>query len=98
MDLSKVKVNGHRLLVRLDPIKEKQTQGGVWLPEKHGGEWSRTGEIIALGDDVDKERYKVGDKIFADWHSGVVISDMVTHRDDTVRIITPEDVLGWLEE
>lgn len=46
---------GKRILVRLDKVKEKTTEGGVILPDMHSEE-SRVGTILAIGDGVNEER------------------------------------------
>jgi len=94
----KIRPHGNRLLIRMKPIEEMMSEGGIIIPEKHHGEWSRIATILAGGDKVDTERYKTGDTILVDWTSGVVISDVRTYRDDTLRMIVPEDILAWVDE
>lgn len=44
---------GTSILIQLKPVEEHTTRGGIVLPDVHGEE-SRTGSIIAVGEDVDR--------------------------------------------
>lgn len=82
---------GPRVLVKLEPIAEKRTAGGIIIPDQHA-EQSRIGEILATGEDV-KKLY-TGDTVLVAAHTGVLInlpgSSIV---DDTLRIFNESEIL-----
>ena len=93
----KLKPEGKRLWVQLNPVEERVTKGGVILPAAHSEE-SRTGTIIAVGDMVDK-KYKPGGKILVAIFSGTVLHfPHLGITDDTNRMITQSEIMGSIEE
>ena len=93
----KFKPCGKRLLVKLTPVKEKKTKGGVILPDTHVEE-SRIGTIMAVGEEVDEE-FKPGNTVVLQFFCGDVVhfpGEGMT--DDTVRIITQSEIWGLIEK
>lgn len=94
----KIKPVGSRIYIRLLAIQENITTGGIYLPDKHS-EQSRIGEIIDMGDDVDFDRFAIGDKVLINWTAGIPLH-IVTQGilKDTDRIITEEEIMAKIEE
>lgn len=89
----KIIPQGLRLLIRLNPVEEKKTEGGVILPTRHSEE-SRLGTIIAIGDEVNK-KFKVGDQILVAFFSGTVLHFPAEGvLDDTIRMITESEIMA----
>lgn len=93
----KIKPMGKRLLVQLNPIEEKKTEGGVILPDTHSQE-TRTGIIIAVGEEVDK-KYQPGDKIIIAFTSGTILHFPAEGiLDDTIRITVQSEIMAKISE
>lgn len=89
----KLKPEGKRLWVQLNPVEERVTKGGVILPAAHSEE-SRTGTIVAVGDAVDP-KYKPGDTILVAFFSGTVLHfPHLGVTDDTNRMITQSEIMA----
>ena len=89
---------GKRILIKLNPVGEYKTEGGVILPAAHS-ENTRIGIVISIGDEVDK--FKEKDKILIAFHSGTVIdlpTEEMSAKDDTVRMINQENIIAKLEK
>lgn len=75
--------------------------GGIELSEKHS-EQTRIGTIIACGEQVDEYtplRYKKGDKIFIEFHSGTKLHVLRYFIiDEKFRLVFEEEILGQLKE
>jgi len=94
----KVKPLGRAILVKLDPVQKKEIKPGLWVSDKHS-EQTRTGTILALGDEVDKEKFKVGDRIGIMYYTGnIVYLYEEGWYDDTHRIITEDEIPFKLED
>ena len=50
----KIIPQGYRMLVRLLPVEEFKTEGGLYLPEKHA-ELTRIGIVEEVGEKVSKD-------------------------------------------
>ena len=110
MDSITIKPLGRRLLVKLEPVAEGKSQGGIYVPAKHS-ELTRTGKVLLLGDrcnevfidgkTIIRERIRVGDKVLVTFHAGIVVDSMSGETlysavDDTLRIINEEEILAIL--
>jgi len=92
MDLSLLKPYGVRVLVKLLPVKEKQTEGGLYLADMHA-EQSRIGEVWAVGDEANE--FEKGDQILISYNAGIVLHFPEMHiLDDTLRILSKHEILG----
>lgn len=92
----KILPHGDRIYIILDDFQEKV--GVLELPKKHT-EQSRFATIKACGEDVEKSRFKVGDRILIGYGSGMrvhLIKYGIT--DDTHRIITSEEIWAKIED
>ena len=101
----KIIPQGKRLLIQLNRVKELSkkierndgTETELILPEKHSEE-TRTGIIIACGEDVDK-KFKPGDKILVAFFSGVTLHfPGESILDDTIRMITQSEIMALIKE
>lgn len=86
----KVKIQplGSRVLVR--PLEaENVTSGGIYIPET-AKEKPQTGEVVAVGDDKEEIKVKVGQKVMFPKYNGTEIKiDGVEHI-----IMEAEDLLA----
>ena len=91
-----IKPVGKKVLVELQPVGEKITEGGIILPELHS-EPCRIGYVLSVGDDV--TIVKSGDKILVSWVFGEVLdfSDR-NMNDDTIRMGTQTEIWAKLEK
>jgi chaperonin GroES len=75
----KIQPLGERVLVRPDTEGESRTSGGLYIPET-AKEKPQTGEVIAIGDDEEEIKVKVGQKILFPKYTGTEIKlDGVEH-------------------
>ena len=90
-----IKPVGKKVFIELNPIEEKMTKGGVYLPALHPEEF-RTGFILAKGEGV--ELFEVGDKILVGWTFGESIHfpDQGI-LDDTLRVGTQNEIWAKIE-
>lgn len=87
---------GTRLLIYVDPVEEKTSKGGVWMPEHHS-EITRTGTVLAIGRDV--KDYRVGDRIIVMYLAGTDLHlPAAGILKDTYRIIVESNILCLLED
>lgn len=82
---------GSRVLVRPDNEAESRTSSGLYIPET-AKEKPQTGEVIAVGDDDEEIKVKVGQKILYPKYTGTEIKlDGVDHiimdADDILAIV-----------
>jgi chaperonin GroES len=87
----KIQPLGSRVLVRPDNEAESRTSSGLYIPET-AKEKPQTGEIIAIGDDDEEIKVKVGQKILYPKYTGTEIKlDGVDHiimdADDILAIV-----------
>ena len=83
---------GARVLVRPDTEAESHTTGGLYIPET-AKEKPQTGIVIALGDDEDDIKVKVGQKVLFPKFSGSEIRlDGINHL-----IIAADDLLAIIK-
>ncbi len=91
----KIQPIGHRLYVKLNTVKECQSKGGVWLPDKHS-EPSRVGTVVEIGDEV--KRFVPGDTVAVSYFSGVVLHfqeiEDVGDGPDVHRIFVEDEILA----
>jgi len=98
--------NQNRVLVELEPIKEKTIAEGK---KEDGGEYklvapearreqARYGVVLAVGNPAvpeDAGRFKVGDTIVIKFYVGKVIRDFdLGWNDDDHRVVAFEEILG----
>lgn len=87
---------GKRLLVRLNPVKERVTDAGIILPDLHS-EPCRIGCVLAVGEEV--KIVEVGDKILVSWIFGDVLDfPNKNMNDDTIRMGTKSEIWAKLKE
>ena len=67
----KVKPIGDRVLVKLEDVEEK-TAGGIYIPQT-AQEKTQIGIVVAVGDDKEAIKVKVGQKIMYDKYAGTTI-------------------------
>ncbi len=87
----KIKPIGDRVLVKLESVEEK-TSGGIFIPQT-AQEKTQTGKIIAVGDDKDAIKVKVGQKIMYDKYAGT----SVKVEGEEQLIIKMADILAVIE-
>jgi co-chaperonin GroES (HSP10) len=94
--IESIKPVGKKILVELNLVEEKKTEGGILLPGLHHEE-SRVGYVLAIGNEVTV--CKVGDKILVSWTFGDVLhfpdKGII---DDTIRMGTQAAIWAILEE
>lgn len=90
-----VKPFGSRVFVELEPVGERKTAGGVYIPDKHA-EPSRFGKVLAVGPAV--KTVSVGDKIMLSYYTGTGIDYLGSgFHYDTHRFIEESEILGSYE-
>ena len=85
-----IKPIGDRVLLRSEREEEK-TKGGLYIPET-AQEKTQSGTVIAVGDDSDAIKVKVGQKVMYDKYAGTNIKidgedHLVLKMDDIIAII-----------
>ena len=91
MDIEKLKPCGIRVLVKLNPVKEMKTEGGIILGDLHA-EQTREGEILAVGGEVFD--FFRGEKIIISYNAGTVLHFPGSGvLDDTLRVISQHEIL-----
>lgn len=83
-----VKPLGDRVLVKVEQGEEK-TKGGLFIPDT-AKEKTTTGVVEAIGDDTEKIKVKVGEKVMYDKYAGTSI----TIDDVDYLVIKAEDLLA----
>lgn len=84
-----------RVLLLMDAVEEKKV-GSIFIPDKHS-ERHRVGTVLAVGNEVD--RLKKGDRIWARWDAGDVITIPGRPiKGDTLRIAVESEVYGLAKE
>ena len=86
----KIKPLGDRVLLKTEQQEEK-TQGGLFIPET-AQEKTQSGEVVAVGDDDDAIKVKVGDKVMYDNYAGTSVKvdgeeHLVVKADDLIAVI-----------
>lgn len=86
----KVRPLGERVLVKPAPLEEK-TAGGLYIPAT-AQEKTQNAEVVAVGDDKEKIKVKVGDKIIHDKYAGTQIKidgeeHLVLKAQDIIAVI-----------
>jgi len=67
----KIQPIGDRVLVKLETAEEK-TAGGIFIPQT-AQEKTQIGKVVAVGDDKDAIKVKVGQKVMYDKYAGTNI-------------------------
>jgi chaperonin GroES len=88
----KVKPIGDRVLVKLEDVEEK-TAGGIYIPQT-AQEKTQIGKVVAVGDDKEAIKVKVGQKIMYDKYAGTTIK--VNGEDQLIMKMA--DILAIIEE
>lgn len=107
--MKRFKPNHGRLLVELEPVKEKTVASGktddgrdysIFAPDEHR-EQVRYGKVLAVGKPLrpeDEGRFSVGDTIVIKFYVGKTILDYeLGWNDDCHRVVMFDEVLGWWE-
>lgn len=87
----KIQPLGSRVLVRPDNEAESRTSGGLYIPET-AKEKPQTGEIIAIGEDEEEIKVKVGQKVLYPKYTGTEIKldgmdHIIMDADDILAIV-----------
>jgi chaperonin GroES len=87
----KIQPLGSRVLVRPDDEAESRTSSGLYIPET-AKEKPQTGEVIAIGDEDEEIKVKIGQKVLYPKYTGTEIKlDGVDHlimdADDILAIV-----------
>ena len=82
---------GSRVLIRPDLETDSRTSGGLYIPET-AKEKPQTGIVVAVGDDEDEIKVKVGQKVLFPKYTGTEIKlegvdHMIMDADDILAII-----------
>lgn len=67
----KIKPIGDRILVRMEGVEEK-TAGGIFIPQT-AQEKTQIGKVLAVGDDKEMIKVKVGQKVMYDKYAGTSV-------------------------
>ncbi len=67
----KIQPIGDRVLVKLETAEDK-TAGGIFIPQT-AQEKTQIGKVVAVGDDKDAIKVKVGQKVMYDKYAGTNI-------------------------
>jgi co-chaperonin GroES (HSP10) len=87
-----------KIFAEVEPVEECKLESGLLLPARHR-EPVRIGTIKAIGEKVNKERYKIGGKIAVKYNAGFdLVFPHMGIVQDTHRILNQEDVLCSIEE
>ena len=91
-DNVKIQPLGSRVLVRPDSDSESRTSSGLYIPET-AKEKPQTGHIIAIGDDEEEIKVKVGQKVLFPKYTGTEIKlegvdHIIMDADDILAIVT----------
>jgi len=103
--IPKIRPEGKRLLVQLNPIKatarkivrDDGSETELHLADDHPEE-TRFGIVLATGEEVDT-KYRVGSRILVSFLAGIVLhlpGEGVVN--DTIRMITQMEILAFIEE
>ena len=85
----KIKPLGDNVLVKVKK-QEKKTKSGIVLPDTADDEKPQIGEIVAVGDDNEKIKVKVGENIIFAKYSGTEIK----LDNEEYLILKSEDILA----
>ncbi|MFP4483735.1 MAG: co-chaperone GroES [Spirochaetaceae bacterium] len=88
----KIKPLGDRVLLKTEKEEEK-TKGGLYIPET-AQEKTQSGKVVAVGDDDEAIKVKVGQKVMYDKYAGT----MVTIDDVDHLVIRMDDIIAVIEE
>ena len=67
----KIKPIGDRILVKMEGVEEK-TSGGIFIPQT-AQEKTQIGKVLAVGDDKEMIKVKVGQKVMYDKYAGTTV-------------------------
>jgi chaperonin GroES len=86
----KIRPIGDRVLIKLEEAESK-TAGGIIIPQT-AQEKTQTGKVMAVGDDKDAIKVKVGDKVMHDKYAGVAVKidgqdHLVVKMQDIIAVI-----------
>jgi len=90
--MANVKPLGDNVLVKVKK-QEKKTKSGLVLPDTADDEKPQIGEIVAVGDDSEKIKVKVGQKIIFAKYTGTEIK----LDNEEYLILKSEDILAVVE-
>jgi chaperonin GroES len=85
-----VKPLADRVLVKIE-VAEKKTAGGLYIPDT-AQEKTQIGNVVAVGDDNEKIKVKVGDKVMYDKYAGSSIKidgaeHLILKADDLIAVL-----------
>lgn len=87
-----IRILGKRILLKT-PENKVKTKAGVVIPEKYA-EKSNITEIFLIGDEVTKDRFKLGDKVLVNPIAG----SSFEIDDVSYLMIREDDIIGVIEE
>lgn len=88
----KVRPLADRVLVKIE-LSETKTASGIYIPQT-AQEKTQMGTVVAVGDDKDNIKVKVGDKVLYDKYAGTSIKI----EGEEHLILSMNDILGVVEE
>jgi len=89
---SKIQPLGDNVLVKVKK-QEKKTKSGIVLPETADDEKPQIGEVVAVGDDNEKIKVKIGQNIIFAKYTGTEIK----FDNEEYLILKSEDILAVTE-
>jgi chaperonin GroES len=87
----KIKPIGDRVLVKLEDVEEK-TSGGIFIPQT-AQEKTQAGKVVAIGDDKDAIKVKVGQRVMYDKYAGTTVKV----EGEEQLILKMSDILAIIE-
>ncbi len=87
----KIKPIGNRVLIRTEEGEEK-TAGGIFIPQT-AQEKTQTGVVEAIGDDKEKIKVTVGQKVIYDKYAGTSIKTEGKEK----LLVKGEDILAVVD-
>lgn len=89
----------NKLVVLLDRVEEKKV-GSIILPDMHS-ENSRLAMVLSIGSEV--KDYKPGEVVLVNFFAGkvldvVTVSTLIKKQDDTLRVVSEEEILVGVAE
>ena len=91
----RLRPKGKKILVKLDPVKERQV-GSIIVADDHR-EQARIGTVREIGTNV--TQYEVGERILINCYIGIPIDlfDMPEADGESLRMVTEDEILAGVE-
>lgn len=82
-----------RILIEIEMVGDEKSSGGIIIPAKTKQKTDR-GTVIDLGEGVDKNKIKIGEKVLFDKYTGVKLNI----KDVPHVFVRYDDIIGVIEE